>query len=674
MRAFIIRPFGTHADMDFDRVERELIQPAFQRLRDLGIDVSGGTTEEITAAGNIREDMFRLIAISDLVIADVTIHNANVFYELGIRHALCPQHTQLIRAEKTDYKYPFNLQTDRYFVYDAGNLAGCQEALTQAIRATLAGRRDSPIFTLLENLKPHGRGALVKIPEDFRDDAERASSAGRAGDLRLLAYECASFDWDQEGLALVGDAQVKRGDYRGAKETFELLLRAYARHLHANRCLATIYQRLALQACGAEREDLLLQSEQAIRRTLDAATTPADEAEHYSFLGSNAKNRWMDDYRSVDPARRQLRALESPWLERMLQYYLRACACDLNAHYPAVNALAFLKTQTSLARRFEDTWAELHDECAETQLKQREDLAERLIAHLRLTLRLDGILKSYQTNTDPWLSSSIADFALVTTPDKPRAVIGRYRQACANHNRFALEANRRNLTAFCEIGVFEPAASVALEFIATELQHCFPREPAVKCVLMFSGHRIDRPAGHLRDARFPRTDHAENVARQLIYDAVKQEVGEKTGETLGVASGACGGDILFHEVCAELGVRTELFLPVSESIFQCESVEGGGPGWVSRFQELRERVPLRVLQATLAFPSWLASKADYRIWKRGNLWITSHALAAGASRQTLIALLNDERGQEGDGGTKDMVAMARERGIKCVLLDARALL
>ena len=88
MRLFIVRPFGNKEGIDFDRVERELIQPALVRLNAMGVPVTGGTTVEINRAGNIREDMFRLLVVADLVIADVSIHNANVFYELGIRHAL----------------------------------------------------------------------------------------------------------------------------------------------------------------------------------------------------------------------------------------------------------------------------------------------------------------------------------------------------------------------------------------------------------------------------------------------------------------------------------------------------------------------------------------------------------------------------------------------------------
>ena len=77
LRAFIVRPFGTKNDkqgrpIDFDRVERELIAPALTAL-----DIEGRTTGEIAAAGNIREDMFRMLIASDVAIADISIHNAN---------------------------------------------------------------------------------------------------------------------------------------------------------------------------------------------------------------------------------------------------------------------------------------------------------------------------------------------------------------------------------------------------------------------------------------------------------------------------------------------------------------------------------------------------------------------------------------------------------------------
>ncbi len=85
-RAFIVRPFGTKGGIDFDRVEGELIAPALE-----GLGITAHTTEEIARAGNIRTDMFERLLLADLVIADISIHNANVYYELGVRHALRPR-------------------------------------------------------------------------------------------------------------------------------------------------------------------------------------------------------------------------------------------------------------------------------------------------------------------------------------------------------------------------------------------------------------------------------------------------------------------------------------------------------------------------------------------------------------------------------------------------------
>src|SRR2546429_245694 len=92
-RAFVIRPFGIKKDsaggtVDFDNVHAELIGPA---LKSAGL--AGSTTGEIIEAGNIREDMFSLIIEADLIVCDITYHNANVFYELGIRHALRKKRT-----------------------------------------------------------------------------------------------------------------------------------------------------------------------------------------------------------------------------------------------------------------------------------------------------------------------------------------------------------------------------------------------------------------------------------------------------------------------------------------------------------------------------------------------------------------------------------------------------
>lgn len=61
--------------------------------------------------------MFERLALADIVIADISIHNANVYYELGIRHSLRPRTTVLIRSRASEV--PFDLKTDRYLEYSA---------------------------------------------------------------------------------------------------------------------------------------------------------------------------------------------------------------------------------------------------------------------------------------------------------------------------------------------------------------------------------------------------------------------------------------------------------------------------------------------------------------------------------------------------------------------------
>src|SRR5260370_10490214 len=183
MRAFVIRGFGQKACVDFDRVDAELTAPALQQV---GID--GGTTGDIVEAGNVREDMFRELVLADIVVADVSVHNANVFYELGVRHAVRNRATVLIRARIDDV--PFDLRTDRYMSYDPARAAASVPQLVQILRETLATERaDSPVFQLLPGFAPSPHATLLDLPRDLAEDIEQAREARRARDLRLIADE-----------------------------------------------------------------------------------------------------------------------------------------------------------------------------------------------------------------------------------------------------------------------------------------------------------------------------------------------------------------------------------------------------------------------------------------------------------------------------------------------------
>jgi hypothetical protein len=439
--------------------------------------------------------------------------------------------------------------------------------------------------------------------------------------------------------------------------------------------LATIYQRLTLVEPPERKEDLLTRSDQAIQRALGAARSPADRAEAYSLQASNAKSRWIDEFRRAATEARPTAALRSPHFATMLALYLRAANIDLNAHYPVVNALGMLSTQVVLGRMLADAWQDAFDDQAqaESDLKARETLTARLSSSLALALEMDDVMGRREGGADPWAVSSRADLLLFSAPNKPRRVAQAYRQAIAEADRFTLEATRRNLGLFKELGLFDPGISAALEVVDAGIAASDPPRDVPERVVLFTGHMVDAPGRAKEKARFPRTRKAEATARALIEGAVRTEV-EAGGSVLGIAGGACGSDILFHEVCRDAGVPTRLLLAVPPERFQVTSVQHGGPEWVERYQALCDRVLPDILQETDALPRWLSDRPGYDIWRRNNLWLMFSALATGARRLTLIALYNPDLDADGPGGTAHLVQEARRWGFKSVELDARLLL
>src|SRR5215510_13813430 len=86
-------PDGPAVFVNFDEVYDLLIRPV---LADAGCEPFRADEEK--AAGDIRTDMFFELVTADIVLADVSILNANVFYELGIRHGVSPRGVLMVHA------------------------------------------------------------------------------------------------------------------------------------------------------------------------------------------------------------------------------------------------------------------------------------------------------------------------------------------------------------------------------------------------------------------------------------------------------------------------------------------------------------------------------------------------------------------------------------------------
>jgi hypothetical protein len=152
---FVLMPFGkkptiSGGAVDFDSVYRDLISPAIVAagLEPLRAD------EEMTG-GVIHKPMFERLILCEYAVADLTTANANVFYELGVRHAVRPWSTVLLFAQG-EGQLPFDVAPLRALPYRLDedgkptDVEAVRGYLTERLREAQQAVTDSPLFQLVE--------------------------------------------------------------------------------------------------------------------------------------------------------------------------------------------------------------------------------------------------------------------------------------------------------------------------------------------------------------------------------------------------------------------------------------------------------------------------------------------------------------------------------------------
>lgn len=749
LTAFIIRPFGKKpvdkiikevqregesakkfkvvesVEINFEYIHEKLIKPALEAS-----NIKGITTGAMLAGGNIREDMFHLLVTADLVIADVTLHNPNVFYELGIRHAFYDKYTFLIRS--TVSTYPFDLQTDRYFQYDHERPEDSVAELSRALLATLSSEQtDSPVFRLLPRLRSEDRSRFINVPPDFMEEVERARKHKLSGDLRLLGVECEGFLWEIEGLRAIGRAQFELNYIYGAKVTWELIAARYPYDVEANTILSTIYQRL----------NEPVRSEQALTRlsllnTLDINTV----ADIRALSGRNYKERWMTDWKKIkDAEKRQRRALQSPLLRRAYDDYEAAFRANLNNSYAGLNALSLLMVEVVLAERYPDSWAIVQGREGEARrkLKLHKQRIEKLISALAFTMESERCQLEQQNRVDFWFEILEAVFLLLTSSE-PKHVEQAYLEAVIWAPAYAEERMQRGLDLYRELSIekygeidIKKNLELAIDAIKNERQ----QHSQSGRILLFAGLRLEdekskanpKPTPEAQETEatttqpsnsngWPKKAEISYLPTELVDEAKKQikakiQEEKKCNEILfGMAGGSSGCDLLFHELCDEgdLKIPTRLYLSLPKDQYIGEYVAPVGADWVERFntiyriRESAEKTARRnrpapseadaaaepgeaesdvekainFLASTKEMPRWLQGKAEYNIERRCHVWMLQHALMqrhvygrAGLDVEVTLIVLWDGGVKEGVGHLGHLIELAERHGIKVVKIN-----
>ena len=133
---YVIMPFAE----EYERTYREAIRPAIDQVKKArGEEWLCYRADDIRVPGSITKEIVNSLYTADIVIADLTGHNPNVFYELGIVHST-RRFTIMIAPEEE--QRPIDINMYRVVLYKASDMDKLSEDLARAILDVLSHGKD----------------------------------------------------------------------------------------------------------------------------------------------------------------------------------------------------------------------------------------------------------------------------------------------------------------------------------------------------------------------------------------------------------------------------------------------------------------------------------------------------------------------------------------------------
>src|SRR5262249_50058332 len=335
---FVLMPFGTKTDSagrvtNFDSVYKKIIAPAVEQA---GLEPVRADEEKV--GGTIHKPMFERLMLCHYAVADITGANPNVFYELGIRHAMRPRSTVLVFGEGT--VLPFDIALVRGIAYKTDGLGEPVDAepTVAAISHQLETARgnpldDSPIFQLVEGVKPqevdHTKTDLFRKNHDYsKKYKDRLRAAVKEGPDAVQAVAAEK--------ALANLLEVESG------VVVDLFLSL--RDVKAHKAMIDLYERMPLPLKRAKmmreqlgfalnREGRFADAEKVLNEGI-AEFGPSSETN--ALLGRIYKDRWDLAKKEGLPEARAL-------LKNAIDAYLAGFEADWRDAYPGINAVTLME-------------------------------------------------------------------------------------------------------------------------------------------------------------------------------------------------------------------------------------------------------------------------------------------------------------------------------------------
>jgi tetratricopeptide (TPR) repeat protein len=643
--AFVVMPYGIKEEIDFNRIYSDLIKPALEAA---GFEVF--RADEEMRAGDIRTDMFQELLLADLVVADLSIDNPNVWYELGVRHALRARGIIGIRCRR-DYM-PFDVHTDRSLRYhikdglpDPVSLEADKNALERFANETMASwynRKISPVYHLLPYLEePNFARLRVEAAKEFWEKQDSwgtridiARKGNRPGDILVLAEEAPNIGFRIEAYRKAGKALLSLGQFALSLAQFEkaLALAPDSREIRGEKGLLLA----RLKKTDAAKE--LLE---------DLVKEFPNDSESWALLGRVEKDSWIGGWREEGKTVEQMRedaVADDALLQEAISAYAEGFRKDPSHYYSGINAVGLMHLLDHLTGK-------------EQQLELRREMEGGLRWALRGALQKDP--------KDYWARATLAELEGLSSKKEIVEAALKSAVAVADKDWFKLNSSREQLLLYRDLG-FRPAeVQSCLEIVDRALSRV-PRPESrwtPRQVFLFSGHMIDAP--NREEPRFP--PDKEPIAAKVI--AEKLDAVGAGPEDLACCGGACGGDLLFAEACLDRGLRLEVRIPFDEPTFIQKSVAFAPGNWTDRFYHVSNNPKTRLL----IMPDELGPPPEaVNAHARNNLWELYTALAWGPEKVRFVCLWN-RKGGDGVGGTKYMHDTVQQYSGRVYIIDTNTL-
>jgi tetratricopeptide (TPR) repeat protein len=354
---FVAMPFGkkrdpqTATDIDFDAIFEAGVKPAVKRF-----DVDCLRADEERAGGVIHLAMFERLLLAEIAIVDVTNQNANVFYELGVRHAARPRSTIIIRANGTALPFDINMLRALSYRLEGGVLTPdaaleLQNAIAFKLEHALSELEvhDSPLFQLIPQFP--GITLSHEVTENFRDRAryidgtrDRLSAATRL-ETGVAAYEAIRAIEAEIGPVTEANAEVLTDvvlSYRDVKAwsaMIDLIDRFPPAILRRTLTLREQY------ALALNRRNGPGDRRRALEILEEVIAVKGDNPESCALAGRIYK----DLYDEAKERKDRVRA--AGHLDSAIDWYRRGFQADPRDYYPGINLaslLAIADTEDSL--------------------------------------------------------------------------------------------------------------------------------------------------------------------------------------------------------------------------------------------------------------------------------------------------------------------------------------